>query len=99
MEYINTQLVYFRNQYTKPVEAAGAGFLYEYENASIYKLKASVDFKKLRQNDEFKSKHVKALRDLIAFHENRIALLESAQNMCQEISTAIDAECKSNPTI
>jgi Family of unknown function (DUF6090) len=89
LEYLNIQLVYFRNQFTKPVEEGGKDFIYKYDSNSEYKIKASTNFKKLTANDLFISKHVKALRDQIVFNEDRKTLLDFAKKMLQELEIEI----------
>ena len=94
LEYINTQLVYFRNQYTKPVDAAGEDFLYTYDELSPFnKLKAVINFDALSSNKLFISKHAKALRDQIVFNKDRKELLYKAILMCEEISKELGKEC------
>jgi len=90
LEYINTQLVYFRNQYTKPVEVAGKDFVYEYDSISDGKLKPIIHFDNLANNNLFISNHVKALRDQIVFNESRKKLLEFAKNMQQELNRELN---------
>ena len=90
LEYINTQLIYFRNQFTNPVETGGKDFVYVYDERSHAKIKPRVNFEQLAQNDLFISKHVKALRDQIVFNETRKRLLELAKKMHQELEKEIE---------
>lgn len=95
LEYINTQLVYFRNQYTKPVDAAGEDFIYTYDEHSPFsKIKTTINFDALCNNKIFISKHVKAFRDQAVFNEDRKELLNRARFMCEKISSALGIECK-----
>lgn len=96
LEYLNVQLVYFRNQYTRPIDAAEEGFLFRYDKTSSSKVRSSVNFEKLAGNDLFKSKQVKALRDLYVFNTDRIELLNTAQLMCREIANELKSSCSSN---
>ncbi|HEY5689502.1 MAG TPA: DUF6090 family protein [Yeosuana sp.] len=89
LEYINTQLVYFRNQFTKPVDYGSKDFVYKYDKRSNEKIKALVNFNNLANNDLFISKHVKALRDQIVFNEDRKVLLGFAKSMYQELKTEV----------
>jgi len=93
LEYLNTQLVYFRNQFTKPVEEGGKDFVYKYDEKSETKLKALINFENLSNNDVFISKHVKALRDQIVFNDDRKILLDFANKMCKELSNALNTIC------
>ena len=90
LEYINTQLVYFRNQYTNPVEAAGKDFVYQYDSIPDLKMKPLVNFDNLTNNDIFISKHSKALRDQIVFNVSRKKLLDLAKSMQQELEEEIN---------
>ena len=95
LEYINTQLVYFRNQYTKPVDQACEDFFYTYDETDPAKIKANFNFDRLCENRIFVSKHVKALRDQIVFNSARKELLDKAVQMCSEISKELNMECNS----
>lgn len=94
LEYINTQLIYFRNQYTKPVDVAGEDFIYTYDEFSPFnKIKTIINFTSLCENKIFISKHVKALRDQAVFNEDRKELLFKARFMCEEISKELGTKC------
>ena len=90
LEYMNTQLVYFRNQYTKPVDAGGEDFVFIYDNNSDERIKAKINFDKLANNKIFVSKHTKALRDQIVFQEMRKTLLDYSKKMHLELKKEID---------
>jgi hypothetical protein len=93
LEYISTQLVYFRIQFTKPVDQAGEDFIYIYNDTVYSKIKTKINFNRLVENKIFISKHVKSLRDQIAFNRTRKVLLDKAIQMCTDISKELDIEC------
>jgi len=90
LAYINTQLVYFRNQFTNPVEAAGNDFIYEYDKNASLKINPIINFTHLTNNDIFISKHAKALRDQIVFNASRKALLDYAMVMKQSLEDKLN---------
>lgn len=98
LEYINTQLVYFRSSFTKPVDEGGKDFVYKYDEKSKMKSKSLINFKNLANNTMFISKHVKALNNQIVFNEDRKDLLDFANKMCQELSQVLNVSCNSTKT-
>lgn len=96
LDYTNTQLVYFRNQFTKPVDEGGEDFIYVYDETSSSKLKPAFNFKNLSNNKLFISKHIKALRDQIAFNDVRKSLSNYAIIMCQQLSKELKVNCSSS---
>lgn len=93
LEYINNQLDYFRLQYTKPIDAAGDSYLYEYAPDSNGKISSNFDFEALCNNSLFVSKHAKALRDLVVFNNFREELLHSAIKLCEALAQESGGSC------
>ncbi len=98
LEYTNTQLVYFRNQFTKPVEAGGNDFIYSYDPNSAAKIKSNINFENLTKNKLFISKHTKALRDQIVFNEVRLELLDKAKKLCSILAGELEVNCNHSST-
>jgi len=96
LDYINVQLVYFRNQFTDPVSAAPNDYWFTYNPDFEMKINWNFDFENLASNRVFVSKHTKALRDQIVFQKYyKEHLLPSAQEMCRKLGRALDASCSS----
>ena len=96
LDYINVQLVYFRNQFTDPVSAAPNDYWFTYNPDFEMKINWNFDFENLANNRVFVSKHTKALRDQIVFQKYyKEHLLPSAQEMCRKLGRALDASCSS----
>ncbi len=96
LDYINVQLVYFRNQFTDPVSAAPNDYYFTYNPDFEMRIDWNFDFEKLANNRVFVSKHAKALRDQIVFQKYYTEqLLPSAQEMCMELGKALETSCSS----
>lgn len=93
LEYINTQLIYFRNQFTKPVDAGGDDFIYTYNANNPAKIKPTVNFENLMNNKIFISKHAKGLRDQIVFNNTRLILLNKAKELCAILAKELKVNC------
>lgn len=95
IEYINTQMLYFRNNVINEnvTEAAGDSFIYTYDESLEERRKPFVDFENLCNNNSFISKHVKALRDQIVFNNYRRNILKLAISMHKELSEELNINC------
>ena len=96
LDYINVQLVYFRNQFTDPVSAAPEDYYYTYNPDFDLKIIWNYNFENLANNRVFVSKLVKALRDQIVFQSYYSDdLLPSAQEMCRQLANELNIPCSS----
>ncbi len=96
LDYINVQLVYFRNQFTNPVGAAPQDYYYTYDPNFDLKIRWNFNFEELANNRVFVSKFVKALRDQIVFQNYYSEhLLPAAEEMCRNLGRELGDSCSS----
>jgi hypothetical protein len=93
LSFVNSQLNYFRIFVQNPDSVGGRSFLSVYDDKNPYKRRVIFDFDELVNNPEFLSSMVQGLRDQIAFHTNRVSLLEKAERMCSSLGLLINADC------
>lgn len=96
LDYINVQLIYFRNQFTDPISAAPEDYYYTYNPDFEFKIDWNYNFDNLANNRIFVSKLVKALRDQIVFQKYYSEqLFPTAKEMCRQLSHELNVECHS----
>ena len=97
MDYLNVQLIYFRNQFPDPVSAAPNDYYFTYDPDFEMRIKWNFNFDKLADNRVFVSKHTKALRHQLVFQKYYTDnLLPSAQEMCRQLGRETGESCLSS---
>lgn len=94
LDYVQSQLAFFRQHAGKYYEPAGLAIKSIYDPAAPERQRVSIDFNKLAKNEIFKSTLVKALRDQLRFRYFMHGLLEKAEQMCAKLSAATDQSCE-----
>lgn len=93
LEFIGSQLTFFRQRADRDAEAAGVSLGYVYEPHDGELLKRKMDFEALAANEAYVMAATHNLRNQIVFQRYRIAVLEEAEQMCRELSRAIGQDC------
>jgi hypothetical protein len=93
LQFIESQLTFFRTGSERDEEVSGAAFGYVYAPGSDFPVKRQMDFTALAANEAYAHAATGMLREQFIFQRYRRGVLDEAQEMCRVLSEALGKKC------
>lgn len=94
LDFIQSQLAFFRQGSEDAIEALRPGLALAYDPDSERRVRGKIDLALLRQDEEAKQVLLGALRNQTVFQSYRRSVYEAAVSMCRALSEATGGTCQ-----